>query len=192
MSVVFSKEDAQYHGFAAEIANGCGLGGWQSGSQVVHTVAKDPAGPFKRVDVVVPVSSHNPEVLVAPDGTVVVYHLFNGDSDPGKVPKCETSSVNDGATVARASSRKSRAPRTPGCRPVSKPSNCNPGPCWECDIAIHTAKNINQPGPWNKTVTQIIGLANNDGLNNYNPSAHLLSNGSIALMAHTNYIYPGW
>ena len=40
-------------------------------------------------------------------------------------------------------------------------------------------------------MTQIIGLANDDGLVNYNPSAHLLSNGSVALMAHTNYIYPG-
>jgi hypothetical protein len=266
MSVVYSAKDEKFHGFASEIANGCGLGDWQTSSQVVHAVSASPEGPFTRIDVVVPVPSHNPEVLIAPDGTVVVFHLFNGDGDPSKAPKCggRAQAVGAGAGVntnkpsggpSPRSIMKSEPPslnqklstlqpllrsRGDGCFPVSTPNNCNPGPCWACNISVHTSTDMNAAGPWTRTVTQVtcnarrctrhtvpalcskrrhertlthhpptllppvrsflfhdpcvqvIGLANDDGLANYNPTAHVLKNGSIALMCHTNYIYPGW
>ena len=53
-----------FHGYVAEMANECDLGAWTRGSQVVHTSATSPMGPFLRgpagADIVVPAWSHNP------------------------------------------------------------------------------------------------------------------------------------
>ena len=96
-SVVFGK-DKQYHAFIAEMANECGLGTWQQNSQVVHAVAATPAGPFKRVDVVVPPLSHNPQVMIAPDGTAVIYTLFDGWS--AGVQNCNKTTAAAAAAAA--------------------------------------------------------------------------------------------
>jgi hypothetical protein len=49
---------------------------------------------------------------------------------------------------------------------------------------MHASSDLNAPGPWQSYRTQIIGLANNNGIPNYNPTAIVLKNGSIALMIH--------
>jgi hypothetical protein len=71
---VLAVSSTEYHGFVAEMANECGLGAWTKGSQVIHATSPTPTGPYTRVpgDPVVPAWSHNPQQIVAPDGTHVI------------------------------------------------------------------------------------------------------------------------
>lgn len=69
---------------------------------------------------------------------------------------------------------------------MTSPSNCNPGPCWSCNITLHYASAVDAAGPWTPHSTQIIGLSNADNIGNYNPAPLVLPNGSIALMVHTD------
>eukprot|EP00041_Stephanoeca_diplocostata_P005948 m.71682 g.71682 ORF g.71682 m.71682 type:complete len:549 (+) comp16090_c0_seq1:181-1827(+) len=61
-------------------AGSCGLTSWQSNSQVTHVVASSPLGPYKRMEVAVPVWTHNPIVRTMPDGTLVMYHIGDGST----------------------------------------------------------------------------------------------------------------
>jgi len=62
----------------AEMINHCGLTSWERNSQIVHAVAPSPNGPWQRKEVAVPAWSHNPIVVKAPDGTLIMYHIGNG------------------------------------------------------------------------------------------------------------------
>eukprot|EP00456_Euglypha_rotunda_P039409 TRINITY_DN30369_c0_g1_i2.p1 TRINITY_DN30369_c0_g1~~TRINITY_DN30369_c0_g1_i2.p1 ORF type:complete len:168 (-),score=18.36 TRINITY_DN30369_c0_g1_i2:20-523(-) len=64
----------------AEMDKGCGLTSWQRNSQIRHVTSTNISGPYERQEVIVPVWSHNPIVLTAPDGTFVLYHIGNGES----------------------------------------------------------------------------------------------------------------
>jgi hypothetical protein len=176
---VVKGQDSLYHAFIAEMANECGLGSWTQNSQVVHGVSSKPEGPFNRIDVVVPPLSHNPQVLIAPDQTVVIYTLFDGWS--AGVKNC-----NHTATIANVSSSNWTDERALGktwggttavdsgsirssgvgnCTTIPG-GTCNPKPCWQCTITMHASKDINAPGPWPSYRTQIIGLANDNGIPN--------------------------
>ena len=188
-SSVTRGKDGRFHAFVSEMANECDLGTWQQNSQVVHAVAKSPEGPFDRVDVVVPPLSHNPEVMIAPDGTAVIYTLFDGWSSGLK--NCNKTSANSSRVIVGGSER-SGQPHEGGvgnCTVIS--GKCNPGPCWQCTITMHASKDLNAPGPWQSYRTQIIGLNNNNGIPNYNPTAKVLKNGSIALMIHDEASWSG-
>ena len=200
--------DRRYHAFIAEMANECGLGTWQQNSQVVHAVAATPAGPFERIDVVVPPLSHNPQVMIAPDGTAVIYTLFDGWS--AGVKNCNRTLNGSAAEPQHQHAQHTEQPaaaafaESPGatehppppapagvgsggvgnCTVIPGDTSCNPGPCWQCTITMHASSDLNAPGPWQSYRTQIIGLANNNGIPNYNPTAIVLKNGSIALMIH--------
>jgi len=67
-----------YHMYAAEIANHCGLNTWGQNSIIVHATSNTPEGPFTRQDQVMNYFSHNPTVLIAPDNTILIYHIGNG------------------------------------------------------------------------------------------------------------------
>eukprot|EP01052_Picozoa_sp_SAG31_P026625 SAG31_NODE_2428_length_5715_cov_6.736111_6_plen_341_part_00 len=179
---VVRGRDKKYHAFVAEMANECGLGTWQQNSQVVHAVAATPAGPFQRVDVVVPPLSHNPQVMIAPDGTAVIYTLFDGWSAGEK--NCNKTGSTSAGGATSGPQLGSGSGGVGNCTVIPGDTNCDPGPCWQCTITMHASSDINAPGPWQSYRTQIIGLANNNGIPNYNPTALVLKNGSIALMIH--------
>ena len=73
--------DVTYHLFNAVFSGNAGLKGWQSHSEVLHSVAHSPAGPYHpthdgphKDGIVLPVQAHNPQIVRATDGT---YLLFN-------------------------------------------------------------------------------------------------------------------
>jgi hypothetical protein len=74
-SVNKDPADGKYVMFAAEH---CSLGQWTTNSQVVMAKSDTPTGPFVRHGVAIPPWSHNPEAVLAPDGTWVIYTLGPG------------------------------------------------------------------------------------------------------------------
>eukprot|EP01061_Rhynchopus_euleeides_P009991 TRINITY_DN19312_c0_g1_i1.p1 TRINITY_DN19312_c0_g1~~TRINITY_DN19312_c0_g1_i1.p1 ORF type:complete len:506 (+),score=67.49 TRINITY_DN19312_c0_g1_i1:125-1519(+) len=61
-----------YHMWASQMLNHCGMSSWGGNSQVIHATSSTPLGPYTMKDVVFPSFSHEPDVKVALDGTLVM------------------------------------------------------------------------------------------------------------------------
>jgi hypothetical protein len=68
----------EYHMYAAEMANHCGLNTWTSNSIIVHATSNTPEGPYTKVGEVMTYFSHNPTVVMAPDNSLLIYHIGTG------------------------------------------------------------------------------------------------------------------
>jgi hypothetical protein len=66
------------------------------------------------------------------------------------------------------------------------PNNCNPNPCWTCNVTVHVSPSPDAAGPWTPQTVVINGLSNYDNLLNWNPAPLVLPNGSVAVMIHTD------
>eukprot|EP00051_Salpingoeca_urceolata_P015283 m.197446 g.197446 ORF g.197446 m.197446 type:complete len:470 (-) comp18347_c0_seq2:47-1456(-) len=68
--------DGEYHLYAAQMANKSPLiPGWSTTSTVIHATSKDPLGPYTLQSTVLPVFAHNPQAIIAPDGTILIYFV---------------------------------------------------------------------------------------------------------------------
>jgi hypothetical protein len=67
--------DGEYHLFAAAMTMGCNLGAWSSNSEVIHATAASPADPFLLRNVALPPWHHNPQALLHPDGTWLLFTI---------------------------------------------------------------------------------------------------------------------
>lgn len=77
--VVHDPSTGKWNMFVSEFANQCGLGSWGTNSAIVRAVSDSPAGPYQRVQVLLPPFAHNPSVARDPtDGTYVVWHIGCG------------------------------------------------------------------------------------------------------------------
>jgi len=72
-SVLFDDVGGQWHMYAAEMINSCGIDYWEPNSQVVHAVADAADGPFEFESVVIPPFAHEPNAVRSPDGDWVIY-----------------------------------------------------------------------------------------------------------------------
>ena len=124
--------------------------------------------------VVVEPLSHNPQAVIAPDGTVVIYTLFDGWPQNGVPQNC---SSGGGEAISAEMAASGWPFRGPGLRPsprrpldtgnctvVAQPDNCEPGPCWRCNITLHASTSFDAPGPWESVPAAIIGLSNVDNM----------------------------
>jgi hypothetical protein len=59
--------------FASEITHNCGLYSWTTNSQVIRAVSSDPCGPYIKEQVILPVFSHDANVILAPTGEIVLF-----------------------------------------------------------------------------------------------------------------------
>ena len=76
---VVEGDDNAFHLFVAGFVGGCGLGGWELNSQIIHAIGAHPAGPFKFSDVALPVWHHNPHTIRDPaTGTYLLYTVGCG------------------------------------------------------------------------------------------------------------------
>eukprot|EP01047_Picozoa_sp_COSAG01_P022109 COSAG01_NODE_1304_length_10809_cov_2.635387_4_plen_554_part_00 len=64
-----------FHLFAAAMTLGCNLGAWTSNSEVIHAVSPQPTGPFQLRNVALPPWHHNPQAVLHPDGTWLLYTI---------------------------------------------------------------------------------------------------------------------
>jgi hypothetical protein len=79
--VLWDEVSQQWHGWAAEMVNDCGINPWEANSQIVHIVGDQPTGPFRREEVFAPPFAHEPSVARGPKGFwVVLYSAFNAIS----------------------------------------------------------------------------------------------------------------
>ena len=65
----------RFHLFAAAMTGRCNLGSWSSNSEVVHGTADSPAGPFRLAEVALGPWHHNPQAVLHPDGTWLLYTI---------------------------------------------------------------------------------------------------------------------
>jgi hypothetical protein len=81
-SSVIKGEDGKYHMFASRWLKKLGFGKWVTNSEVVHAVADTPIGPYKTLEVVLPVRgkeywdgmcTHNPRVVKYGDKFLLYY-----------------------------------------------------------------------------------------------------------------------
>ena len=171
---------------------------------------RGPAG----ADVVVPAWAHNPQVIRAPDGNYVIFTLGDGWPQNGAPLNCSTAAAAAAAAAAAESAEAGPAEATaeaaseadahaqpqprssPGLGPLGRygnctvqspaPNNCDPNPCWTCNVTVHVSAAPDAAGPWTPHTVVINGLSNYDNLLNWNPAPLVLPNGSVAVMIHTN------
>ena len=167
--VLFSG--GSYHMFAARFSHRCGLNSWWCNSEVVHAEADRPDGPYSTspgLPVVAPFA-HNPAVAVAPDGTVLVFHIGSGDTPRSRQGNCSggVSGVGTNGTrawcgAAAAVAAFPGAPVPPRAGEVNAPN-----------IAYSSA---GPRGPWS-----LLGGGSSWGADN--PAPVVLENGTVLLYA---------
>ena len=64
-----------FHGYMTEIANHCLLGEYGIASQVAHLTSSSPLGPWTRRGVALEGFAHNPQAVLAPNGSVLLFHI---------------------------------------------------------------------------------------------------------------------
>ena len=167
--VLFSG--GKYHMFAARFSHRCGLNSWWCNSEVVHAEADRPEGPFSTSPgppVVAPFA-HNPAVGVAPDGTVLVFHIGSGDTPLSRQGNCSGGVSGLGTNGTRAWCSATAATAFPGA-----PAPPRAGQAWAApNIAYSSA---GPRGPWS-----LLGGGSSWGADN--PAPIFLGNGTVLLYA---------
>lgn len=70
------KINGTYHLYAAQILGHCPLSGyWSKYSTVIHATSPHFLGPYTMQSTVLPAFAHNPQVIVAPDGNILIYYV---------------------------------------------------------------------------------------------------------------------
>lgn len=102
-SSVVKGEDNRYHMFASRWSNKVSFGNWVTNSEVVHAVADTPIGPYKTVEVVLPVRgkqywdgmcTHNPRVIKYGNKFLLYYFGTTYDFDQPTPENAEVSKEN--------------------------------------------------------------------------------------------------
>jgi hypothetical protein len=162
------RHDGKYYMAAAEMANGCTLGQWQTNSQVALAVSDTPEGPYVKQAVPVPPWTHNPQVIRAADGTFLIFALGNGTLSPhGPVKQC---------AGAEAHARRALGPAPPPRD--AEDTNQTVG------FTIHFASSL--AGPWRALNATIPNFRTADNMNNWNPAPVGLPDGRVRIMVHTD------
>ena len=70
-------DGGQQHMFGVELTGSCGIGAWQTNSQVVHWISDAPTSPWRRLGVALAPQATCPSAAIAPNGTLIMT-LFGG------------------------------------------------------------------------------------------------------------------
>jgi len=125
----------RYHMWAAAFTEGCGLSAWESNSQVIHAVSNDPLGPFAFTDVAVPVWAHNPQAVVANDGTFLLFTL--GFSEAVRAANCSAAGAGGAARS-----------RLDGHPPETMTLHSSESPYGPWDLVAENIFTGTNPAPW--------------------------------------------
>jgi hypothetical protein len=172
------KADGNYWMFAAEMSRGCDLSHWQTNSQVVSAVADSPLGPFVRQDLVIPPWSHNPQAVVAPDGTWVIFTL-----GPGFGRRAQANCTRDRGQRAKVKDSEEAEEQRTAFAAHAAGSSLAP-----VNFTVHSAPG--PQGPWTPHTFSPVGWNVSWSLQNpgnWNPAPVFLPDGSLRVMAHTDW-----
>lgn len=70
-------DGGQQHMFGVELTGSCGIGAWQTNSQVVHWISDAPTSPWRRLGVALAPQATCPSAAITPNGTLIMT-LFGG------------------------------------------------------------------------------------------------------------------
>lgn len=85
---IYDPGTKKYHAYISVMTNDCLLKDWGAGMRVDHAVADTVTGPYKFVDVAVPVPSPNAAPIRLHDGTYAIIHIMSGNGSPNGGPNC--------------------------------------------------------------------------------------------------------
>ena len=169
-SIVFDPTDGLFHLHAADMAIGCGLNVWNTGSRVVHAVAAAPGDEFTVEGFVTPAEVHNPHAIRTSNGTWLLFHIGNGSWTPGR-----SSGLPPGFIQDCTASGNGTTPAAVVLAPTP------PAPAgFEAGAAVHAA--ASPRGPWLPAFLPLLppfrGFLNECN----NPAPLIASNGTFALV----------
>jgi hypothetical protein len=177
-----------YHGYMTEIANECLLGEYGVASQVVHMTASAPLGPWTRQGVALAGFAHNPQAILAPNGSVLLFHIgqqlapgcladcrgtapHGADPHPPKARPKGCTSPSHAASVAMAQSPAGPFTRYPYAFPSSatNPAAMLLSPNGTIVVALRRGTSSKQPlyighvdspaGPWRPLSATVLPTA---------------------------------
>lgn len=151
--------DGQYHMYASSFIDHCGFGTWERNSEVIHSTASDPEGPYLSADVASPPWTHNPTMTLV-NRTYVLYHLGAGHPNGSPKTDCSNGSTHGHGTGSR------RTIVDDFVSAGAPPAPLMPAVSWSSSPA----------GPWQS----LSGTRDGWGLNN--PAAYFLPNGSVFML----------
>ena len=160
---------------AAEMEGSCGLGQWQTNSQVALATASSPLGPYTKTRVAVAPWSHNPALVLASDGTYVIFTLGNGTTGPKGPPV--TCAPEVGRRAAPPPHRLDAAADVTATA-ASGEKNITVG------FMLHYASSLE--GPWLPWPVTLPDFRVQDNMGNWNPAPVALPDGRVRLMVHTD------
>jgi len=137
-------EKPSFHLFVSEIVGGCGLTSWGGNSKIIHAVSSQVDGPYEKVGDAVGVWAHNPQVILAPDGTFLLYHIGRGTNNTSP----QECSEHQGTTpnAMRSSFSKTSIPKfTFPIHYSSSPQG--PWALFEAEVSFDVGSNAN-PAPY--------------------------------------------
>ena len=164
---VIKGTDEKYHMFAAYMEKGCGLTSWTKNSKIVHAVSDTATGKFDIVDTTIPAWSHNPSTALAPDGTILLYHIGTGTGSTFETCNGDKDCCVNGTSPCGFSH----------CAP---PCNCTASEeVASFTLTLHSSRN--PAGPW---VEETIQLP--EGISGNNPSPWFHPNGTLYVVFNSD------
>ena len=171
---VRDPSSGNWHLFAAEMVNGCGLGDWKTNSRVIRAESSSgPLGPFSFAEQVHAPFAHNPAPRVDPVTGEVLLFFIGGWT---RTPKVCGSGDEGGPATGPASGL--------GWAPDCGPPPLNDG----CGIHLMTAPSA--LGPWAEASARYVNVTGADwACARTNPGAWALPNGTVMLALNAGYCH---
>eukprot|EP00040_Diaphanoeca_grandis_P012328 m.62541 g.62541 ORF g.62541 m.62541 type:complete len:423 (+) comp23170_c0_seq2:145-1413(+) len=145
---LIKEKTGEWSLITAAMLGNCGIGEWSTNSEVIRATASAPEGPFRFSETIVRRFAHEPNVVTAEDGSLVMFYTgtINTDplvscSKPTNWPWATTASTPKVGHVERHLNTRKRGPIPPGYMqtwmtyaesgsargPWSEPVKLNPG-----------------------------------------------------------------
>eukprot|EP01064_Diplonema_japonicum_P023344 TRINITY_DN33777_c0_g1_i1.p1 TRINITY_DN33777_c0_g1~~TRINITY_DN33777_c0_g1_i1.p1 ORF type:complete len:395 (+),score=22.96 TRINITY_DN33777_c0_g1_i1:40-1224(+) len=173
---VYWEKDQQWHVFTAMFSEGCSVDSWKTNSFIFHATGPSPTGPWTGSDVSIPIFAHNPQALLHPDGTWIIYFIGGWHISEADHKNCSRSPV---AWPSQTNG--------PGMGPTQ--DGCGPGENTGCGIRYATSPS--PYGPW--TLHDLfVTNGNQSALFNCtktNPAPTILANGTVLLAFNGGYCH---
>ena len=173
---VYNPDDKLWHVFTAMFSDGCPVDSWKTNSFVFHATSPNPMGPWTGSDVAINIFAHNPQALLHPDGTWLLYFIGGWHMPFDSRQNCS----------AEGTPTYPPQPEGPGMNRTD--DGCGPPP-YNGGCGIRFAHSRSPYGPW---TLQDIEVSNLDpeivvDCAKTNPAPMLMKNGSIAMAYNGGY-----
>lgn len=96
---IMKDSTGQYHMFASQITEGCGLNAWSTNSQIIRAVSNNPIGPYTFKEVVAPRFAHEPNLVFGTGNDKVILLGTMYPEPPSGYENCTGNPGHDSKTL---------------------------------------------------------------------------------------------